>query len=97
MRPNIFHIPSFHACTIKCSFFIHKGCIVLDQVGLSTFKILMQITRPKTVMLGKIPGTEIYRNLHQYKEAVRVPGFLILSIEAPINFANITYLNERLV
>ncbi|XLS55044.1 hypothetical protein HN51_004799 [Arachis hypogaea] len=64
-------------------------------VGLSTFKILLQITRPKTVMLGKIPGTDIYRNLHQYKEAVRVPGFLILSIEAPINFANITYLNER--
>ena len=68
----------------------------VDQVGLSTFKMLLQITRPKTVMLGKIPGTDIYRNLLQYKEAVRVPGFLILSIEAPINFANITYLNERL-
>ena len=67
------------------------------QVGLSIFKILLQITRPKIVMLGNIPGTHIYRNLHHYKEAVRVPGFLILSIEAPINFANITYLNERLV
>ena len=44
-----------------------------------------------------ILGTQIYRNLHPYKEAIRVPGFLILSIEAPINFANITYLNERLV
>ncbi|XP_019421616.1 PREDICTED: probable sulfate transporter 3.3 isoform X2 [Lupinus angustifolius] len=64
-------------------------------VGLSTFKILLQITRPKIVMLGKIPGTDIYRNLDQYKEAERIPGFLILSIEAPINFANITYLNER--
>lgn len=68
-----------------------------DQVGLSVLKILLQITRPKTVVLGKIPGTEIYRNLHQYNQAVRIPGFLILSIEAPINFANITYLNERLV
>lgn len=48
-------------------------------------------------MLGNIPGSDIFRNLHQYKEAVRVPGFLILSIEAPINFANITYLNDRLV
>lgn len=57
----------------------------------------MQITRPKTVMIGNIPGTDIYRNLHHYKEAVRVPGFLILSIEAPINFANTNYLNERLV
>ncbi|GAU29125.1 hypothetical protein TSUD_58910 [Trifolium subterraneum] len=64
-------------------------------VGLSTFRILLQITRPKTVMMGNIPGTDIYRNLHQYKDATRIPGFLILSIEAPINFANITYLNDR--
>ncbi|KAI5387116.1 putative sulfate transporter 3.3, variant 2 [Lathyrus oleraceus] len=64
-------------------------------VGLSTFRLLLQITRPKTVMMGNIPGTDIYRNLHQYMEAKRIPGFLILSIEAPINFANITYLNDR--
>lgn len=68
---------------------------MLLQVGLSIFKILLQITRPKTMMLGNIPGTNIYRDLHQYKEAVAVPGFLILAIEAPINFANTTYLKER--
>ena len=58
-------------------------------------KILLQVTRPRTVVLGGIPGSDIYRNLHHYKEAVDVPGFLILSIEAPINFANSMYLNER--
>lgn len=47
-------------------------------------------------MLGNIPGSDIFRNIHQYKEAAKIPGFLILSIEAPINFANITYLNDRL-
>ncbi|XP_039689080.1 probable sulfate transporter 3.3 isoform X2 [Medicago truncatula] len=66
-------------------------------VGLSIFRILLQITRPKTAMLGNIPTTNIYRNLHHYKEATRVPGFLILSIEAPINFINITYLHERIL
>ncbi|CAK8577414.1 unnamed protein product [Lathyrus sativus] len=66
-------------------------------VGLSIFRILLQITRPKTTMLGNIPATTIYRNIHHYKEATRVPGFLILSIEAPINFANITYLHERIL
>lgn len=76
---------------------ICTACDYDDQVGISIFKILIQITRPKTVMLGNIPGTDIYRNLHHYKEAMRVPGFLILSIEAPINFANTTYLNERLI
>ncbi|CAL0312160.1 unnamed protein product [Lupinus luteus] len=66
-------------------------------VGLSILKVLLQITRPKTVMLGRIPGTDIYRDLYHYKEAARVPGFLILRIEAPINFANITYLHERIL
>lgn len=49
-------------------------------------------------MLGNIPGTDVFRDLHHYNEsAVSVPGFLIVSIEAAINFANTTYLNERLV
>ncbi|XP_027915808.1 probable sulfate transporter 3.3 [Vigna unguiculata] len=66
------------------------------SVALSVLRILLQVTRPKTSMLGNIPATNIYRNIHHYKEAIRVPGFLILRIEAPINFANITYLNERI-
>ncbi|KAJ7006441.1 sulfate transporter 3.3 [Populus alba x Populus x berolinensis] len=66
------------------------------QVGISIFKILLQVTRPKTLVLGNIPGTDIFRNLHHYKEAMRIPGVFILSIEAPINFANTTYLKERL-
>ena len=70
---------------------------VNEQVGISIFKILLQVTRPKTVGLGNIPGTDIFRNLHHYKEAMRIPGFFILSIEAPINFANTTYLKERFV
>ncbi|XP_009403141.2 probable sulfate transporter 3.3 [Musa acuminata AAA Group] len=65
-------------------------------IGLSTFRILLQITRPKMIAVGNIPGTSIYRDMHQYEEAKGVPGFLILAIEAPINFSNTTYLNERI-
>uniref|UniRef100_A0A0D9WAF5 STAS domain-containing protein n=1 Tax=Leersia perrieri TaxID=77586 RepID=A0A0D9WAF5_9ORYZ len=64
-------------------------------VGISIFRVLLQITRPKMMIQGNIKGTDIYRNLLQYKEAQRVPGFLILTVEAPINFANTNYLNER--
>ncbi|CAL0331296.1 unnamed protein product [Lupinus luteus] len=96
---HIWRIDKFDFIVMLVAFFgvifisVQLGLAI--AVGLSTFKILLQVTRPKTVMLGKIPGTDIYRNLDQYKEAERIPGFLILSIEAPINFANITYLNER--
>ncbi|XP_031286101.1 probable sulfate transporter 3.3 [Pistacia vera] len=98
---QIWKIDKYDFLVMLCAFFgvifisVQDGLAI--AVGISIFKILLQVTRPKTVMLGNIPGTDVYRNLHHYKEAMRVPGFLILSIEAPINFANTTYLNERIL
>ena len=64
-------------------------------VGISVFKILLHVTRPNTMALGNIQGTQIYQNVTRYREALRVPSFLILGIESPIYFANSTYLQER--
>ncbi|XP_070055780.1 probable sulfate transporter 3.3 isoform X1 [Nicotiana tomentosiformis] len=97
---QIWKIDKFDFIVLLCAFFgvifisVQNGLAI--AVGISIFKVLLQITRPKTVLLGNIPGTRIYRNLDHYKEALSVPGFLILSIEAPINFANTTYLKERI-
>ncbi|KAK3002759.1 hypothetical protein RJ639_019896 [Escallonia herrerae] len=66
-------------------------------VGVSVFKILLHVTRPNTVVLGNIPSTQIYQSINRYREAQRVPSFLILAVEAPFYFANCTYLQERLV
>ncbi|KAI3671561.1 hypothetical protein L1987_87300 [Smallanthus sonchifolius] len=66
-------------------------------VGVSVFKILLHVTRPNTGVLGNIPGTQIYQNVNRYREAKRVPSFVILGIEAPIYFANSTYLQERIL
>ncbi|KAK3013764.1 hypothetical protein RJ639_008790 [Escallonia herrerae] len=97
---QIWKIDKYDFIVMLCAFLgvifisVEEGLAI--AVGLCIFKVLLQITRPKTVMLGNMPGTIIYRNLHHYKEAVKIPGFLILSIEAPINFANTTYLNNRI-
>ncbi|KAK8574700.1 hypothetical protein V6N12_062387 [Hibiscus sabdariffa] len=89
----------FLACT--CSFFgvlfISVPLGLAIAVGVSVFKILLHVTRPNTVLLGNIPGTHIYQSLNRYKEASRVPSFLILAIESPIYFANSTYLQERML
>nr|KJB13141.1 hypothetical protein B456_002G059100 [Gossypium raimondii] len=89
----------FLACI--CSFF---GVLFISvplglgiAVGVSVFKILLHVTRPNTLVLGNIPATQIYQSLNRYKEASRVPSFLILAIESPIYFANSTYLQERLL
>ncbi|KAK4854158.1 hypothetical protein QYF36_019823 [Acer negundo] len=66
-------------------------------VGVSVLKIILHITRPNTTVLGNIPGTQIYRSINCYENALREPCFLILSIESPILFANSTYLQERVL
>ncbi|KAK4358415.1 hypothetical protein RND71_024025 [Anisodus tanguticus] len=97
---QIWKIDKFDFLVLLCAFlgviFISVQDGLAIAIGISILKVLLQITRPKTVMLGNIPGTGIYRNLDHYKEAMSIPGFLILSIEAPINFANATYLKERI-
>ncbi|KAL1565121.1 putative sulfate transporter 3.4 [Salvia divinorum] len=89
----------FLACL--CSFFgvlfISVPLGLAIAVGVSVFKILLHVTRPNTAVLGNIPRTQIYQNLTQYREAVRVPSFLIMAVEAPIYFANSTYLQERIL
>ncbi|XP_022714932.1 probable sulfate transporter 3.4 [Durio zibethinus] len=89
----------FLACI--CSFFgvlfISVPLGLAIAVGVSVFKILLHVTRPNTVVLGNIPRTQIYQSLNRYREASRVPSFLILAIESPIYFANATYLQERIL
>ncbi|XP_061985613.1 probable sulfate transporter 3.3 isoform X2 [Populus nigra] len=98
---QIWKIDKFDFVVMLCAFFgvifisVQDGLAI--AVAISIFKILLLVTRPKTLILGNIPGTDIFRNLHHYKDATRIPGFLILSIEAPINFANTTYLKERIL
>ncbi|KAI3884230.1 hypothetical protein MKX03_030263 [Papaver bracteatum] len=65
------------------------------SVGVSIFKILMNVTRPTTMVLGNIPGTQIFQNVGRYGDAKRVPSFFMLAIESPICFANSAYLQER--
>uniref|UniRef100_A0A803LEL9 STAS domain-containing protein n=1 Tax=Chenopodium quinoa TaxID=63459 RepID=A0A803LEL9_CHEQI len=89
----------FLACV--CSFFgvlfvsVPLGLAI--AVGISVFKILLHVTRPNTNVLGNIPGTQTYQSLGRYREAMRIPSFLILAIESPIYFANSTYLQERIL
>lgn len=73
---------------------VQMGLVI--AVGISVLKILLHVTRPHTSLLGNIPGTNYFRNLEQYTEATRIPAFLILRIDAPIYFANSTYLRERI-
>ncbi|KAL1344590.1 sulfate transporter 1.3 [Arachis hypogaea] len=70
---------------------------LLIAVSISFAKILLQVTRPRTCILGKIPRTTVYRNIHQYPEASKVPGVLIVRVDSAIYFSNSNYVKERIL
>ncbi|BAT06987.1 Os09g0240500, partial [Oryza sativa Japonica Group] len=47
-------------------------------------------------VLGRLPGTTVYRNRLQYPEAYTYNGIVVVRIDAPIYFANISYIKDRL-
>ncbi|KAK4441645.1 Sulfate transporter 3.1 [Sesamum alatum] len=65
-------------------------------IGLSILRVLLFVARPRTLVLGNIPDSKVYRSVDQYQNANNVPGILILEIDAPIYFANSNYLRERI-
>ncbi|KAL4556016.1 hypothetical protein LXL04_038651 [Taraxacum kok-saghyz] len=70
---------------------------LLIAVAISFAKILLQVTRPRIVVLGKIPRTSVYRNVEQYPSATRVPGVLIIRVDSAIYFSNSNYIKERIL
>ncbi|GMH17932.1 hypothetical protein Nepgr_019773 [Nepenthes gracilis] len=70
---------------------------LLIAVCISFAKILLQVTRPRTALLGNLPGTTIYRNIQQYPEATKVPSILIIRVDSSIYFSNSNYVRERIL
>ncbi|XP_058787698.1 sulfate transporter 1.3-like [Vicia villosa] len=70
---------------------------LLIAVSISFAKILLQVTRPRTAILGKIPRTTVYRNIQQYPEASRIPGVMIVRVDSAIYFSNSNYVKERIL
>ncbi|GAV87344.1 Sulfate_transp domain-containing protein/STAS domain-containing protein/Sulfate_tra_GLY domain-containing protein, partial [Cephalotus follicularis] len=73
---------------------VEIGLVV--AVAISLLRVLLFVARPRTLILGNIPNSMIYRNVEQYPNANTVPGILVLEIGAPIFFANASYLRERI-
>ncbi|KAL8061017.1 hypothetical protein ABFX02_02G061700 [Erythranthe guttata] len=70
---------------------------LLIAVAISFGKIIFQVTRPRTVVLGRIPRTTVYRNIEQYPEATKISGIMIVRVDSAIYFSNSNYIRERIL
>ena len=73
---------------------IEKGIAV--AVAASLVVILQKTSRPHVAVLGRLPGTHVFRNVERSPAAVTSPGILVVRVDAPLYFANAEYLKEKL-
>ncbi|XP_072976051.1 sulfate transporter 4.1, chloroplastic-like isoform X3 [Typha angustifolia] len=69
---------------------------VLVGVGVSLAFVIHESANPHIAVLGRLPGTTVYRNIWQYPEAYTYSGIVVVRVDAPIYFANISYIKDRL-
>jgi sulfate transporter 4 len=65
------------------------------SIGLAMMIVIYESAFPHTAMLGRIGLTTVYRNVKQYPHAARSPGVLPMRIDAPLYFANVQYVRDR--
>ena len=65
-------------------------------VSVSLLLVTYESAYPHTAVLGRLPGTTVYRNVKQYPEAERYDGIVMVRIDAPIYFANTQNVREKI-
>ena len=68
---------------------------VVIGVALSMGALIWRASRPHIAVLGRIPGTEHFRNIARYTADTH-PGLLMLRIDAGLFFGNVEAVNARI-
>ncbi len=61
---------------------------ILIAVGLSLLMVVLRAAEPSTAILGRMPGTDTYRDIEDHEGTETYPGLLIYRFDAPLFFAN---------
>lgn len=76
------------------------GVGIVEGIGIgvaaSLALFVVRATRPHTALLGRLPGSEVYRNLARFPEALAPDGVLVVRIDAQFYFGNVDFLERTL-
>lgn len=65
-------------------------------VAASLALFVLRTTRPHTAVLGRLPGTDVYRNVRRFPDAETVPGLVLVRLDAQLYFANAAFLKDTI-
>lgn len=69
---------------------------VVAGVALSISTVLYRSSRPHLAVLGKLPGTQYYRNIKRFQEAEQSDQVLIIRFDDQLYFGNAAYFKEHI-
>jgi SulP family sulfate permease len=70
---------------------------IIIAVALSLALVLQRAAAPSTAILGRIPGTDTYRDVADHPEAEPTPGLFVYRFDAPLFFANAGRLRDEIL
>ena len=68
---------------------------VVLAIALSLLEMLYRLARPHEGVLGRVPGVDGMHDVADYPDARTIPGCMFYRYDAPLFFANIDDLRER--
>ena len=83
--------------TFLCTLLLGVQLGVFVGVILSLIFILMKSSKPHYVVLGRLPGTERYRNIERFDEAITTEDVLIMRYDEDVYFANANHFYESIL
>ena len=69
---------------------------IISGMVLSLIVVIYRASKPHMAKLGKIPGTNIYRNTARFSNLEMREDLLIARIDGPIYFANVEFIKTKL-
>lgn len=69
---------------------------VLIGIGLSLIWLISVATRPHMPLLGREPGTQVFRDLDEHPSDEQLPGVVVLRLDGGLFFATAAALEDRI-
>ncbi|MDZ7674826.1 MAG: sulfate permease [Acidimicrobiales bacterium] len=57
--------------------------------------IVVRMMAPHTAVLGRLPGTRVFRNVDRFTDAERVPGVAIIRFDVSLSYLNVDFVKRR--
>lgn len=69
---------------------------IISGMVLSLIMVIYRASKPHMAQLGRVPGTNVFRNIRRFTNLEEKPDVLMVRIDGPVYFANVKYIKDTM-